>query len=45
MQIIKKLFDVPEPVFEHIADIVRKLQFFSKLREEADLLAAKIENN
>ena len=42
LQIMKKLFAVPEPVFEHIADVARKLQFFSKLREEADSLAAKL---
>ena len=42
---MKNLFAASEPVYNQIADIVRKLQFFSKLREEADSLAAKIANN
>jgi len=42
---IKKLFAMPEPMFEQIADLTRKLQFFSKLREEANFLAAKIADN
>lgn len=45
LQVMTKLFAAPEPVYEHIADVARKLQFYSKLREEADSLAAKISNN
>ena len=42
---IQTLFADTEPKFDQIADIVRKLQFFNKLREETDVLMAQIENN
>ena len=42
---IKKHFAVDEPDYLQLADRVRKLQFFSKLREEVDSLVLQLSNN
>ena len=44
LQKIKIMFSVDAPEYEKLADRVRKLQFYSKLREEVDVLIAQLEN-
>ena len=43
-QNLKKQFALAQPDYEAVADSVRKLQFFSKLHDEADTLLAQIED-
>lgn len=42
---IKVKFAESAPAFEEIAAIVREMQFFQKLREDADQMAIQLENN
>jgi len=45
LQEIKEKFSDSAPAFDEIASALREMQFFSKLREDADALAIQLENN
>lgn len=45
LQNIKENFSASTPAFDEIASALREMQFFSKLREDADALVIQLEDN
>ena len=41
---IKRCFDDPKPAYDQVSDVIRKLQFITKLREEADHITDSLTN-